>query len=94
MLMLFPGLLYNYLAEGVGNTTGRGAFRALQRGFAHWSSGRLDHLEVNYKHPKFCHVRCQMTPSMKPGLYRVYLLLGRDGDFAVIQVAKCQCAAG
>lgn len=44
------------------------AFRALQRGFNHWSSGRLDHLEVQYKHPVYCHVRCQMTPSMKPGL--------------------------
>lgn len=93
-LLLSIGVLYTYLAEGVGNTNGKGAFRALQRGFIHWSSGRIDHLEVNYKHPTFCHVKCQTTPSMKPGIYQVYILLDSSGDFASISVATCQCAAG
>ena len=54
----FLGLLYTYLAEGSGNTSGKGAFRALQRGFNHWASGRLSKLEVNVNHPDFCHVKC------------------------------------
>ena len=49
----FIGLLYTYLAQGAGNTTGRGAFRALKKGYVHRSSGRLDNLEVNLKHPHF-----------------------------------------
>ena len=74
-LLLRVGLLYTYLSEGVGNTSGKGVFRAVQQGFVHWSSGCLDHLEVNTKNPNYCHVRCQMTPSMKAGLYHVTLLL-------------------
>ena len=82
------GLLYTYLAEGTGNqSAGHGAFRALQR-------GRLNHLEVNYKHPLFCHVRCSMTPSMKPGVYHVYILLAVEGELCTIKKATCECAAG
>ncbi len=89
------GLLYTYLAEGSGNTSGKGAFRALQRGFVHWSSGRLNHLEVNNKNPEFCHMRCHTTPSMKPGIYQVYILLRCNGEYATsIECATCQCAAG
>ena len=87
------GLLYTYLADCAGKS-GRGAVRSLQRGFAHWSSGRLAKLEVNYRHPQFCHVHCQMTHSMKQGLYHVYILLGREGDVATIRAATCECAAG
>ncbi len=66
-----------YLPGGLFGKSGRGgAFRSLQRGFAHWSSGRLAKLEVNNLHPHFSHIRCQMTPSMRKGLYRVYILLG------------------
>ena len=82
------------MAEGTDNSSGGGAFRALQRGFVHWSCGRLDHIEVNVKHPRFCHIRCKATPSMKSGLYQVTLLLGRDGDVASICRATCECAAG
>lgn len=88
------GLLYTYLANGCGNKRTEGAFRALQRGYIHWASGRLDQLEVNYRHPEYCHVRCNMTPSMKSGLYRVYLLLGKEGCLATIIKATCECAAG
>lgn len=88
------GLLYTYLADCAGKRGTEGAFRALQRGFAHWSSGRLSKMEVNLQHPHFCHVRCQMTPSMKQGLYHVYILLGRKGETATIEVATCECAAG
>ena len=35
-----------------------------------------------------------MKPSMKPGNYNVYLLLGRDGELAHIHAATCECAAG
>ena len=82
-----PGML-------CGKTSGKGAFRALQRGFQHWSCGRLNNLEINVQHPKFCHIRCEVTPSMKPGLYHVMMLLARDGDLAVIKSATCECVAG
>ena len=73
------GLLYTYLASGYGRSKTEGVFHALQQGFIHWASGRLDRLEVNYRHPHFCHVHCNMTPSMKGGIYQVYLLLSREG---------------
>ena len=41
------GLLCTYLAAGCGRKETEGAFRALQRGYAHWAPGRLDRLEVN-----------------------------------------------
>lgn len=89
------GLLYTYLAEGVGTKCVSGAFRALKRGFTHWASGRMGHLSVNYTHPKYCHVKCDVTPSMKTGLYRVYILLIKHKDLASgIVKATCECAAG
>ena len=87
------GLIYTYLAEGSGNASGGGAFRGLQRGFNNWSSGRLSNTEINAKHPRFCHVRCHMTPSMKTRLYYVTTLFGRNGELATIETATCQCAA-
>ena len=54
----------------------------------------MSQLEVNSRHPKFCHVRCKMMPSMKPGVYTVYLLLGKEGEMATVQKATCECAAG
>lgn len=92
--LLYVGILYSHLAHGTDRRETQGAFRALQRGYTHWASGRLDHLEVNCRHPHYCHVRCNMTPSMKAGLYHVYLLLQRDGEFATIKKATCECAAG
>ena len=81
--VVYEGLLYTYLADCAGKSGKEGAFRALQRGFAHWSSGGLAKLEINLQHPQFCHVRCQMTPSMKQGLYHVYILLGRERGVAL-----------
>ena len=69
---------------------GHSAFRALRRGYVHWASGRLTQ---NCQHPSFCHVRCNMTPSMKPGVCHVYILLGK-GELATIEKATCECAAG
>ena len=46
------------------------------------------------KHPHFCHVHCNMTPSMKAGVYHVYLLLGKQDQLATIDKATCECAAG
>ena len=94
MFYCFIGVLYTYLATNSGSKEAHGAFRALQRGYTHWPSGRLDRLEVNRQHPQYCHVRCNMTPSMKVGLYHVYMLLGKEGELAVIKKATCECASG
>lgn len=88
------GILYTYLAKGCERISGHGAFRALNRGYVHWASGRLGQIEVNLKHPSFCHVRCSTTPSMKAGKYCVHILLGREGEFATTERATCECAAG
>ena len=71
-----------------------GAFRALARGYTHWTSGRLQQLEVNVSHPEYCHVRCSMQSSMKSNVYQVYILLGRHGDLATVLSATCKCVAG
>ena len=89
------GLLYSYLAGHVGRDGDEGAFRALDSGYNQWASGRLEEMEVNTNHPEYCHVRCKMKPSMKSGIYNVYLLLARDGKLATtICEATCECAAG
>ena len=88
------GLVYTYLASHVGRSDTEGAFRALERGYTYWASGRIQQLEVNTNHPKYCHVRCTMDPSMKSGKYNVYLLLGREESLATICSATCECAAG
>ena len=67
-------------------------FVLLQGGYLQ-SSGRMDHVEVNLHHPEFCHVRCTMIPSMKPGSYRVYILLQKVGNFGSVSSATCDCAA-
>lgn len=90
----YIGLVYTYLAGHVGHFGDQGAFRALTRGYTHWASGRLQEMEVNTKHPSYCHVRCTMTPSMRAGVYKVYLLLGREGELATICSATCECSAG
>ena len=87
------GLVYTYLAGHVGHFGEEGAFRALERGYAHWASGRLQELQVN-ANQCFCHVKCTTSPSMKGGIYKVYMLLGKEGDVATICSAKCDCAAG
>ena len=89
-----PGLLYTYLASGCGRKSSHGVFRALKRGYVHWASGWLDRLEVHYMHPHFCHVRYNMTPSMKKENYHIYMLLGKKEDLATIEKATCECAAG
>ena len=90
----FSGTLYTYLACGTGRSPMQGTFRALTRGYNHWASGRLHHVQVNSLHPQFCHVRATCIPSMKPGNYHVYLLLVRDGAVATVHTATCECAAG
>ena len=56
---------------------------------------RMDRLEINNCSPHFCFVRCQMKPSMKPGMYKVALLLKREaGRIGSIARATCECAAG
>ena len=94
-LTLHASLVYTYLACHIGRSGDEGAFRALTRGYTHWASGRLDQLMVNTNNPKYCHVRASMKPSMKTGLYHVYLLLQVDEKgLASIVSATCGCAAG
>ena len=89
IIVAFIGLLYTYLAEGTGNqSTGHGALQAFQHRHNHWASGCLSHLELNYKHSLFCHVRCFMTPSMKPGVYHMYVLLAAEGEVCRIKKEK------
>ena len=79
------------MAGHCGRDSYQGAFRALSCGYA---SGRLEGIEVNINHPLYCHVHCTIKPSMKSGVYRVYMLLQRDGELAAICSATCECAAG
>ena len=80
------GILYTYLAKCVGNSVQQGAFRALKSGYIRWSSGCLDSIEVSTHH---CHVRCKATPSMKAGVYHVYVLLKQEGYLASTSRATC-----
>ena len=82
------------LAGQVGHFGDQGVFRALTHGYTHWASGRLQEMEVNTKHPSYCHVQRPMTSSMRAGVYKVYLLLGREGELATICSATCECSAG
>ena len=93
-VMLFVGTVYVYMSESAGVSAGQGAFRALSRGFQHWSSGRMESMEVNLRHPRYCHVRSSIKPSMKLGLYHLYILLKRVGDNGEVVQATCECAAG
>ena len=89
------GTLYQYLSAGVGQEQESKTFRALYRGYNHWASGRVDKIEVNTQNLYYCFVKCVVTPSMKPGSYKVYLLLSRGSDgYGDIRTASCQCAAG
>ena len=93
---LFVGTVYVYLASGAGRDLEKqeGTFRALMRGYTHWASGRISQIEVNLENPMYCHVRSTMSPSMKQGNYHLWLLLGKNGDFAVVLSATCECVAG
>ena len=86
--------MHTYLAGHVGRVGEEGAFRALTCGYTHWASGRLQELQVSTNNPWYCHVQCVMSPSMRAGTYHVHLLLGKEGDFATVRSAKCDCAAG
>ena len=83
--------MYTYLAGHVGRLGEEGAFRVLPCGYTHWASGWLQELQVNANNQFFCHVQCTTSPS---GIYKVYLLLGKEGDLASICSAKCDCVAG
>ena len=63
-------------------------------GFKHWSSGQIERIQVNLKHPQFCHVKSYVQPSMKQGMYEVYVLLCVAGECEEVASATCDCAAG
>lgn len=89
------GTLYQHLSTGVGQERESKTFRALYRGYNHWASGRVDKIEVNTQNLDYCFVLCVVTPSMKPGSYKVCLLLSHGPDgYGGIKKASCQCAAG
>ena len=70
--LIIVGDVYVYMAKGVG------AFRALSREYIHWKSGCINNIEVNLKNPNYCHVKCSVKPSMKQGVYHIYLLLQKN----------------
>ena len=88
--------MYTYLASGAGRDIEKekGTFRALARGYTHYASGRMSQIEVNLKNPFYCHVRSTVTPSMKQGNYRLWLLLGKNGDLATVLSGSYECVAG
>ena len=86
--------LYKYLSSHFGPDYSDGTFRALAQGYTHWSSGRIDNLEVNIQHPVLCHIRSTMNPSMKKGLYNVWILLKREGPYGSVEGTTCACAVG
>ena len=86
--------MYTYLAGHVGRSGNEGAFRALERGYNHWASGRIQEILINTNCPPFCYVKCKTNPSMKSGTSVVYILLKGDGGIASIASAMCDCAAG
>ena len=42
----------------------------------------------------YCHIHAMLTPSIKPGSYKVLLLLQREGNVESVHSATCECAAG
>ena len=92
---VFPTTLYSYLADGVGNVSGQGAFRALTQGYIHWLSGRLSKIQFNDNNPSHCFVCCRRLSMRPTGLYKVFLLLQKEVEGnASIARATCECAAG
>ena len=93
-----PSVLYTYLAEGVGNSQGKKSFRALKRGYIHYASNRISKIEIQNRHSTYAFLRMSTCPSMKPGTYRVTMLLQKEyiGEKCMGRVveAHCQCAAG
>ena len=83
-----------YMAKGAGASQQQGAFRALSREYVHWKSGHINNIEVNMKHPNYCHVKCSVKPSMKQGLYHVYMSLQRNDEHGTVVAATCESAAG
>ena len=69
------GTLYTYLAEGVGNTKGKKAFRALKRGYIHFTSSSI---EAQNRHPLYTFVKSSMIPSMRTGTYKVMMTLKKE----------------
>ena len=52
-LALTAGEVYTYLSTQAGRELSEGTFQALTRGYTHWASGHIDHIEVNDKNPEF-----------------------------------------
>jgi len=78
ILCVTAGTIYAYLSSHVGHESGEGTFRSQTRGYTDWASGHIDCLDINTQHPEYCHIQSVMKPSMKPGSYHVWLLLGHD----------------
>ena len=55
---------------------------------------KMNHMMVNQHHPEFSHVKCTMTPSIKQGLYQVYIFLYKDGNLGSVVPTTCDCVAG
>lgn len=86
--------MYTYIAAYFGHSSEQGAFRALTTGYNLWASGRIDQIEVNIEHPKYCHMSCSIKPSIMAGWYHLQMLLGWEGELATVCSTSCECAAG
>lgn len=73
-----PSVLYTYLAVGVGNSEGKKAFRALKHGYIHYASNRIYKIELQNRHSSYAFLRMSTNPSIKPGLYKVSMVLQKD----------------
>lgn len=73
-------------------------FRALKRGYIHFSSGRVSNVEVQNRNQTYTFIKSSMIQSMKTGMYKVAMVLKKEfiGQECVGSIvgATCDCAAG
>ena len=73
---------------------GQGAFRALTRGYIHWSSERLSKTQFNDNNPDYCFVLYDETIHEAYWLVQSLSSPKRVGGNASIARATCECVAG
>ena len=81
--LLMFGVLYTYLAESarvLGTQCNKVLFMLLSEATSCGHQDVLIPSKLNTHHPIYCHVKCKVTPSMKAGVYHVYVLLKWEGN--------------
>ena len=83
------------LSQGCERISCHGAFLALNRGYIHWSSGRLGQIEINLKNPSFCHAQmCCNSTNENREVQRLSTTRETRRAIATVKKATCECAAG